>query len=288
MDEFGALAHLADELGVSDDCAAVDTPDESNLLLTTDMLHETTDFPDGVTPRVVGWRSAAVSLSDVAGSGGRALAVVAAYGAPDFDDRLDAFVRGASDACETVGARYVGGDLDSHDERTVVSSALGATDDVVTRSGACVGDVVAVTGALGRTAVALRAFEDGDAERGNELFAFPPRVNEGVALAPYATAMTDLSDGIAVGLHNLADASDVGFAVERDLLPTLPEAREDDIYVGEDYELLLTLPRDDVEEAGDAVGETEASLSVIGEVVEGENGVRMDGTPLERLGYEHG
>jgi thiamine-monophosphate kinase len=285
MHEFEALAHLTDELGVGDDCAAFDTPEESNLLLTTDMLHETTDFPDGVTSRVVGWRSAAVSLSDVAGSGGRAVAVVAAYGAPGFDDRLDAFVRGASEACESVGARYVGGDLDSHDERTVVSSALGATDDAVTRSGARVGDAVAVTGALGRTAVALRAFEDGDAERGNELFAFPPRIDEGVALAPHASAMTDLSDGIAVGLHNIADASDVGFAVRSDEVPTHPDAREDDIYVGEDYELLLTLPRDAVDEARASLSGTGTELSVIGEAVE--DGVRLDGAPLERRGYEH-
>jgi len=285
MDEFGALAYLADELGVSDDCAAVNTPDESNLLLTTDMLHETTDFPEGVTSRTVGWRSAAVSLSDVAGSGGRAVAVVAAYGAPGFDEKLDGFVRGASEACETVGARYVGGDLDAHDERTVVSSALGATDDVVTRSGARPGDAVAVTGALGRTAVALRAFENGDTERANELFAFPPRVHEGVALAPYASSMTDLSDGIAVGAHSIADASGVGIALDRPI-PLVEDARDDDIYVGEDYELLVTLPDERVDAATDAVEETGTPLTIVGEVVE--EGVTLDGEALERRGYEHG
>lgn len=283
MDEFDALARLSDELGVSDDCAALGTPDESELLLTTDMLHDTTDFPDGTTPYTVGWRSAAVSLSDVAGSGGRALAVVAAYGAPNFDG-LDGFVRGAREACETVGATYAGGDLDSHDERTVVSSAVGATDDSVARSGACVGDSVAVTGALGRTAVALRAFEDGDAEQGNALFAFPPRVTEGVALGPYASAMTDLSDGVAVGAHSIADASGVGIDLRRDALPTLPEARDDDVFVGEDYELLLTLPEDDAEAAREAVAGT--GLTVVGEVAD-EDGVRLDGEPLERRGYEH-
>jgi thiamine-monophosphate kinase len=282
MHEFDALARLTDELGVSDDCAAVGTPDEANLLLTTDMLHETTDFPDGVTPYTVGWRSAAVSLSDVAGSGGRAVAVVAAYGAPEFDDGLNGFVRGASEVCESVGAEYVGGDLDAHDERTVVSSALGATDGVVNRSGARVGDAVAVTGALGRTAVALRAFENGDAERGNGLFAFPPRVPEGVALAPYATAMTDISDGVAVGAHNIADASGVGIALDG-ALPLVDGAREDDVYVGEDYELLFTLPREAVDEAREAVGET--GITVVGEVVE--DGVRLDGEPLRRRGYEH-
>jgi len=282
MHEFDALARLTDELGVSDDCAAVGTPDEANLLLTTDMLHETTDFPDGVTPYTVGWRSAAVSLSDVAGSGGRAVAVVAAYGAPEFDDGLNGFVRGASEVCESVGAEYVGGDLDAHDERTVVSSALGATDGVVNRSGARVGDAVAVTGALGRTAVALRAFENGDAERGNGLFAFPPRVPEGVALSPYATAMTDISDGVAVGAHNIADASGVGIALDG-ALPLVDGAREDDVYVGEDYELLFTLPREAVDEAREAVGET--GITVVGEVVE--DGVRLDGEPLRRRGYEH-
>ncbi len=281
MEEFDVLARLADELGVGDDCAALETPDEANLLLTTDMLHDATDFPDGTTPRTVGWRAAAVSLSDLAASGGRALAVVAAYGAPDFGN-LDGFVRGAREACGSVGAEYVGGDLDGHDELTVVTTAVGAADDPVTRSGASVGDAVAVTGALGRTAVGLREFERGNVERGNELFVFPPRVDDGVALAPHATAMTDLSDGVAVGLHNLADGSGVGFRVESDALPLLDGARDDDVFVGEDFELLLTVPPESVEAARDA---TETPLTVIGEAVE--EGVSMDGEALERRGYEH-
>lgn len=285
MDEFDALARLSELLGVGDDCATLDTPDEANLLLTTDMLHDKTDFPDGVTPYTVGWRTAAVSLSDVGGSGGRAVAVVAVYGAPDFDE-VEPFVRGERDACEAVGAEYVGGDLDRHDERTVVSTALGATDEPVGRDGARPGDVVAVTGALGRTAVALREFENGNVERANELFRFEPRVTEGDALSRYATAMTDLSDGVAIGLHNLAEASDVSFEVERDALPTLDETRDNDIFIGEDYELLFTLPPEEVKEAHDAVGET--GLTVVGETVEREKEkVRMDGEPLGRRGYEH-
>ena len=285
MDEFDALARLSEVLGVGDDCAALDTPEEAKILLTIDMLHETTDFPDGVTSYTVGWRTAAVSLSDVGGSGGRALAVVAVYGAPDFED-VEAFVRGARDACEAVGAEYVGGDLDGHDERTVVSTALGAADEPVGRDGARPGDAVAVTGALGRTAVALREFDGGNIERANELFAFEPRVAEGDSLGGYATAMTDLSDGIAVGLHNLAEASEVSFEVERDTLPTLTDARDDDIFVGEDYELLFTLPPERVEEARNAVGET--GLKVVGETVENQDAnVRMDGETLGRRGYEH-
>jgi thiamine-monophosphate kinase len=287
MDEFDALARLSDVLGVGDDCATLETPEEANLLLTTDMLHDKTDFPDGITPYTVGWRTAAVSLSDVGGSGGHAVAVVAVYAAPDFDE-LEEFVRGARDACESVGVEYVGGDLDGHDERTVVSTALGATDEPVGRDGARPGEAVAVTGALGRTAVALREFKNGNVERANELFAFKPRVVEGNALAPHATAMTDLSDGIAVGLHNLAEASDVSFEVERDALPTLEDTRGEDLYVGEDYELLFTLPQSETDAVRDALKATDTEMTLIGETVEKEDmNVRMDGEPLGRRGYEH-
>ncbi len=287
MDEFDALARLSEVLGVGDDCATVDAPDDDSLLLTTDMLHETTDFPDGVTSYTVGWRTAAVSLSDVGGSGGRALAVVAVYGAPDFED-VEEFVRGARDACESVGAEYVGGDLDGHDERTVVSTALGAADEPVGRDGTRPGDAVAVTGALGRTAVALREFDEGEFERANELFRFDPRVAEGVALAPHATAMTDLSDGIAVGLHNLADESRVAFDVERGALPTLADAREEDIFVGEDYELLFTLPQDQTDTARDALEEAGTEMTLVGEAVEKRDAnVKMNGEALGRRGYEH-
>jgi thiamine-monophosphate kinase len=285
MDEFDALAHLSEELGVGDDCAAFETPEEACLLLTTDMLHDTTDFPEGTTAYTAGRRAAAVSLSDIGGSGGRALAVVAAYGAPEFDEELDSFVRGARDVCDLVGAEYAGGDLDSHDEFTVASSAVGAADEPVRRDGARPGDAVVVTGALGRTAVALREFELGNTERGNELFAFEPRVREGVALAPHATSMTDLSDGVAVGLHNLSDSSGVGFDVRTEDLPTLTEAYEEDLFVGEDYELLLTVPQDSLDAARGSVEATGTEITVIGETVE--EGVMLDGEPLERRGYEH-
>jgi thiamine-monophosphate kinase len=99
--------------------------------------------------------------------------------------------------------------------------------------------------------------------------------------------MTDLSDGVAVGTHNIAEASGVGIDLRRDDLPTLPEADGDDIFVGEDYELLLTLPSESVEEARNALDEVGTSLSVVGEVIEEKNGVSMDGEPLERRGYEH-
>jgi len=234
--------------------------------------------------------------------GAKPTAAVAAYAAPEFDrDELLAFVRGASDVCELVGTEYVGGDLDGHDEFTVSTTVIGRTDDPVRRRGAQPGDVVCVTGTLGRSAAALeffdRAIDDDDAllERANDLFRFPPRIAAGRALAPHATAMMDSSDGLARSLHQLAEASDCGFAIEADRLPIddavydvtddEDEALELATTFGEDFELVATLP----EAALSAVrAATDVPLSVIGSVREADDGLTMDGEPLADRGYTHG
>ena len=290
MGERAALKHLAAALpAAGDDAAVVD-----GLIVTTDMLHETTDFPAGTTRYTAGWRAVGASLSDVAAMGASATAAVAAYAAPTFDDaELDAFVGGAVEVCESVGAEYVGGDLDTHGEFTVATTAVGETDDPVRRSGAAPGDVVCVTGALGRTAAGLDAFAAGDIDCGNDLFQFSPRVDAGLALAPHATAMMDISDGLARSLYQLAEASAVGFDIDREAVPVHDAVadyaadREDRwamaTTVGEDFELVCTLPPSRVSDARDAVG---SKLSVIGEVTD--SGVRVDGEPLADEGYAHG
>ncbi|EMA28883.1 thiamine-phosphate kinase [Haloarcula japonica] len=288
MDERAALADLADRLpDAGDDCAVVD-----GQVITTDMLHERTDFPTGTTRYTAGWRAVAASLSDVAAMGGEATAAVAAYGAPSFDaEELAAFVDGAQDVCHAVGAEYVGGDLDSHDEFTVATTAIGSTPDPVRRSGASPGDAVCVTGTLGRSAAALELFDRGDTNQANELFQFEPRVRAGVALRPHATAMMDSSDGLARSLHQLAEASGCGFAIEEplpidaqvDTLAETPqERRELGVFFGEDFELVCTLPESDVPEARAAVP---CSLYRIGTATG--NGVTLDGEALPDRGYSH-
>lgn len=298
MDERAALALLEGELEpVGDDAAVVD-----GLVVTTDMLHERTDFPAGTTRYTAGWRSVAASLSDVAAMGADATAAVAAYAAPEFvEEELLAFVRGATDVCELVDAEYVGGDLDGHDEFTVATTAIGHTDDPVPRSGARPGDRVCVTGTLGRSAAALRYFDraaDGDQaalERANALFQFEPRVAAGSALAPHASAMMDSSDGLARSLHQLGEASGCGFAIDADPIPiddavravtdTDDEALEVGTTFGEDFELVVTIPDAELEAAREV---TDVPLSVIGSVVDAEEGITLDGTRLEDRGYTHG
>ncbi|MFB6166168.1 MAG: thiamine-phosphate kinase [Haloarculaceae archaeon] len=290
MDERAALSLLAEQLpAVGDDAAVV-----GESVLSTDMLHASTDFPDGTTRYTAGWRAVAASLSDVAAMGADATAAVAAYGAPAFDrEELTDFVAGATDVCEFVGAEYVGGDLDGHAEFTVATTALGTTTDPVRRSGARPGDAVCVTGTLGRSAAAIRLFERGEAERANDLFRFAPRVVPGLAIGAHASAMMDSSDGLARSLHQLADASDCGFSIESplpiaDVVDAVATDADDRLelgaFFGEDFELVFTVPPADLPAVR---AHCDVPVTRIGRVTAPDEGITLDGEPLADRGYTH-
>ena len=288
MDEQRALGLIAGRLGAAgDDCAVLD-----GQVVTTDMLHERTDFPDGTTRYTAGWRAVGASLSDVAAMGAEATAAVAVYAAPEFQEsELTAFLDGATAVCESVDAEYVGGDLDGHEEFTVATTALGETDDPVRRSGATPGEAVCVTGRLGRSGAALRLFDRGDREAANELFRFEPRVAAGRALAAHATAMLDSSDGLARSVHQLCAASGCGARLDgplpiADSVDAVAEdgtdRRELGVFFGEDFELVCTIPQTRLDTASEAV---DCPLTRIGTVTD--DGVTLDGDPLSDRGYSH-
>jgi len=298
VNERDALRSLAVDLPHAGDDAAV----VGDTVITTDMLHERTDFPAGTTRYTAGWRAVGASLSDVAAMGAEATAAVAVYADASFDEGdLDRFIAGAVDVCAAVDAEYVGGDLDTHQEFTTASTAIGSVTDagVVERSGARPGDTLCVTGEWGRSAAAVRLFKRGDEasiERANDLFRFTPRVADGRVLAGTATAMMDSSDGLARSLHQLAEASEVGFELDREAVPVHPAV--DDVvdsetderfelaaHFGEDFELVCTVP----DEAVAAVRQAcPGGLVRVGRVVEAAAGVTADGEPLPDRGYTHG
>jgi len=289
MDERAALAMLAADLPAAGDDAAI----VGEQVLTTDMLHDRTDFPDSTTRYTAGWRSVGASLSDVAAMGADATAAVAVYAAPSFvESELQSFLQGARDVCAYVEAEYVGGDLDGNDEFTVATTALGQTSDPVYRSGATPGDAVCVTGTLGRSGAALRLFEREECERANDLFRFTPRVVPGLAVAPHATAMIDSSDGLARSLHQLAEASDCGFAIETPLpidetvdevAADAADRRELGVFFGEDFELVFTIPP---EFLPGVKGMVDTRITRIGIVTETD--LTLDDEPLPDRGYTHG
>ena len=290
MREFEVIDAIRKHVAAAGDDAAIISFRDTNLVLTTDMLHRVTDFPAAASPYAIGWRAVAVSLSDIAAMGAQPLGAVLAFGDPNLDAGfITGVLNGAITCCTMVGTALVGGDIDRHHELTLVSSALGAAKHPVRRRGARVGDVVCVTGSLGRTQAALSLYTRGDAALADQLFTFTPRVDWGRALAPYATSMIDISDGLARSLHILAQESEVGFAVREALIPAVPELaqavpvdrqRDALLYGGEDYELLFTVPKQKLASLPNNV-----QFTVIGEVTPAK--VLLNGQELPDQGYEH-
>ncbi len=264
-----------------DDCAVID--DGMNyLVMSTDMLHETTDFPGGMTDYECGWMAAAVTLSDVASMGAYPIALVMAVGV-DRAERVEEITRGADACCRAYGCRLMGGDLDAHAECTLVSTGLGrvSRDCLVRRRGAQPGDIVAVTGVPGQAQAGL----DGYLDHWQALVTPRPGVFEGQHLGRAgATAMMDVSDGLAISLHDLAEASNVRLDVEAAAIPRPKGVPDEDatryaLFGGGDFGLLFTCPADLFPVSG-------VNATCIGRVSTG-TGVYLDNVALEKGGYSH-
>ena len=284
MNDRDLLNTIRPLIGVSetsDDCAAVPLGDGRLLLSSTDMLHETTDFPREMTEFQKGWMSVAVSLSDIASSGAQPQYVLVAAGL-DTPERLLPFMEGACACAKTYGARVIGGDIDSHLEFTVVTTAYGIVDasHYCSRSGAQEGDLIGVTGILGRAQAAL----DGHSEYQEYLFAPQPEVERGQNLARLGvTAMMDVSDGLALSLWDLSEASGKQMRIDSSVLPLMDSTaygKACGLFGGGDFGLLFTFPA----ESRDAV--LALGCSVIGSVCTG-SGVLCDEKPLEKRGFSH-
>jgi len=272
---------IVGEENCHDDCAILPCGDQV-MVATTDMLHKTTDFVDGMTDWQIGWMSAAVTISDIASMGAAPKYVLIAVGLSRWE-QLAGIMQGAQDCSKKFGAAIIGGDIDHHDELTVVTTGLGLVDraHLVERTGARPGDLVCITGTPGQA----QAWLDGYKQFEKALFEPQPRVAEGQVLACRGvTAMMDDSDGIALSLYDLMSVNACGFSLDPDTLPLPPgipesQARELALYGGGDYELIFTLPPDRYPVPG-------VPCRVIGRAIP-EKAVLAGGKTVEKRGYQH-
>ncbi len=256
--EFAALSRLAatlgrlepPEIGIGDDAAVVQSPSGEWSLLAADAVVAGVHADLALTGLDdLGWKAVAVNVSDIAAMGGRpAHLLVTVVGPPATD--LDLLYRGIAEAATTWGCPVVGGDL-ANAPVLVVSVAITGSlpGPPILRSGARAGDGIWVSGPLGLSAAGLRILREvGKGATGVAVAAHRrprPSVAAGLAArAAGATAMIDVSDGLAADLGHLAGASGVG--VDVDSLPVGDGATADEALTGgEDYALAFTAPDDD-------------------------------------------
>jgi thiamine-monophosphate kinase len=261
--ELGLLAELERRglvQGIEDDVAQV-----AGAVVTQDALVEGVHFRlDWITFRDLGFRAAAVNLSDLAAAGATPDGLVVSLGAPE-DTRLEDVLELYEGIAE-AGVAVVGGDTTKAGSLVLSVTAIGRSGRVPGRSGARPGDLLVVTGPLGAAGAAFR--------RGAH--ARPPlRLEEGRSLARHAHAMLDISDGIARDAGHLAGRSRCRVAIDLDRVPLAAGAEPGDLAFGEDYELLAAV-------------EDTAGFAVIGRCEEGE-GMELirKGKPAVLGSWEH-
>jgi thiamine-monophosphate kinase len=263
LGELGLLAEL-ERRGLAEQIENDAAQFDYGLVVTQDSLVEGVHFRlDWLSWRELGFRAAAVNVSDLAASGARPEALVVSLGAPaatELDDVLELYA-GIGEA----GVPVRGGDTTRAGDVFVTVTALGRSERVPGRSGARPGDQLVVTGPLG---AAGAAFREGR-------FVRPPlRVDEGIVLARHATAMLDISDGLAWDAGRIAERSACKLVIDLERVPIVPGASDRDLGFGEDYELLATT-------------RSPGSFPVIGGCEEGAGvEITRSGQPIELEGWD--
>jgi thiamine-monophosphate kinase len=282
--------------GIGDDAAVISSGKPgARHIASTDVSVENVHFRrDWITPQEIGYRATAAALSDLAAMAAEPVGILVALTLPDaWREHLDQIADGIGEAAGCCSTRILGGDLSGGRDLSLAITVLGDTEHPLLRSGARAGDLVYVTGTLGGPLAALNAFLENrtPSREDRARFAHPmPRIREGIWLAAHGvTAATDVSDGLAADLSNIAAASGVSISISLDRLPVIPGiSPKDAAGSGEEYELAVTSPVALDTEAFDT--EFGLALTQIGAVEPGRPVVRVfdHGAPVPTpAGYFH-
>jgi len=256
------------EIGIGDDAAVLVPTPGRRLVVTTDVLVEGVHFDARLSgPADWGWKAIAVNVSDLAAMGAEPRAAVVAITVAEATpvQLLQAVYAGLAEACARFEIPLVGGDTSKGPALSLAVTALGEAERPVPRSGARPGDRLVVTGPLGAAAAGLALLLRGDLDSTRLLAGHPqlatahrrpwPQVGMGLALARGgATAMIDVSDGLAGDALHLAQASGLGVEIHDAAVPLAPGVVEaarllgaDPLALalggGEDFALAAALPR---------------------------------------------
>ncbi|MBR6660645.1 MAG: thiamine-phosphate kinase [Bacteroidales bacterium] len=290
-------------LGIGDDCAVMPQKSGMETLVSTDMLIEGTHFlMDDISAYRLGWKSAAVNISDIAAMGGRCTGSFLSFALPKGlgKEWTDEFFRGYKEISSLYGCPLLGGDTTSSPDRLCISVTVtgeAPAGKSVKRSYAAIGDLICVTGNLGDSGCGLKIIlegsgRDADAEILIARHYLPmPRVKEGMEIAAAgASAMMDISDGIGSDLRHIIEASGVGAEIDTSMIPLSNELKskcaeygwdplELAISGGEDYELLFTISEENAKKI-------DFNHFVIGKIISGDK-IIWRGSERDYMGFRH-
>lgn len=282
----GLGTHPGLRVGAGDDCAVCRMPgNEFDQVFTSDPVIENIHFLPSDEPARIGNKAAGRILSDIAAMGAQPQWILANVAAPPETDfqRLEGVYAGMTALCGRFGATIIGGDLAQGPclELHLFGTGILPAGTALLRSGARPGDALFVTGPLG------------DTRRGKHLD-FTPRVREGVFLREtgLASALMDISDGLATDLRHILAQSGTGAEIEAKAVP-LNGTLEQALFDGEDFELLFTAPEEKAGALADRWPESLETKPVrIGTILPRPGGLRLrlpDGRVqgLEEKAFEH-
>ena len=293
-----------------DDASALRMADGTFLVLKTDAFAKKTDAPKGMRHYQMGWKAVTMNISDLAAKGARPEAFMFSLSIPRrySGSLIRSLVSGISDASNEYRAPVLGGDVGEAGELIVAGFAVGIAKNLVKRSGAKPGDILAVTGPFGDTASAFKILLEGadsppPLRRALCRSVYRPRARAkvGAALADSCalTSCMDSSDGLAFTLNELAKSSGVGFVLS--VLPVSDLAKEFAalqkvqawdlaLFGGEEYELVFTVKPGLWDRAVGAARAAGCEIIRIGEAVSGSKVVLADGSgerEIPHKGWEH-
>ena len=289
--------------GLADDAAVFD-----NLVITHDSIAEGVHFLPFDPPISVGWKLVAVNLSDLAAKGATPAAALLSFTVSADDEWDSAFLDGVEAACESYDLALIGGDtiaLPAGAPRVLGLTAIGrAGERVPSRGGAGAGDALWLFGTVGDSAAGLRQLKLDPKATGLlvDIYRRPvPLLAAGQALAPHATAMMDVSDGLLIDAARLAEASGCSASIDLDRLPlsaAFTSARGNDVAAriaaatgGDDYALLAALPAGfDASILSLPSGTTMARIGQLASSGDARLALTSRGQPVpvpEVLGHEH-
>ena len=288
--------------GLSDDAALL-----GELVISHDSIAEGVHFLPFDPSSSVGWKLVAVNLSDLAAKGATPIAALLSLTLGGEGDWEMGFIDGVEAACESYGLKLIGGDtiaLPDGVPRVLGMTAIGrAAEHTPDRAGARPGDAVWLVGTIGDAAAGLAQLRHDRDATGVlvDIYRRPvPQLGAGIALAENAHAMMDVSDGLLLDAHRMAEASGCTIHIDLDAVPlsdAFTALRGDDIDAilfaatgGDDYALLAVLPT--TLDPSTLSLPSSTTIRCIGRVDAGEASIVLTsaGRPVEvpeKLGYEH-